>query len=90
MIRNGLKSRSQVVRELGGDPDALMEEIAKDNATADKLGLVFDSDPRKTTAAGQEQIQPAEAGDAGGNPKPGGKKQQSVLLEQIQSLTPTK
>jgi len=30
-------------------------EIAQDNARADRLGNVYDSDPRHTTLQGQEQ-----------------------------------
>ncbi len=52
-IRCGLISRSEAVSQTGMDPEALDEEIARDNARADKLGLVFDSDARLTTAAGR-------------------------------------
>lgn len=61
-IRAGLMSRSEAVSGTGGDPEALDEEIAADNARADKLGLIFDSDARKTTLQGLEQ--PSEAKDA--------------------------
>jgi capsid protein len=36
---------------MGADPEDLDEEIAEDNARADKLGLIFDSDPRKVQKA---------------------------------------
>ncbi|PYN83234.1 MAG: phage portal protein [Candidatus Rokuibacteriota bacterium] len=48
LVRSGFKSRSQVVTELGYNIEQLDREIAADNARADELGLVFDSDPRKT------------------------------------------
>jgi lambda family phage portal protein len=54
-IRAGLISRGEAVASVGGDPEALDEQIASDNARADKLGLVFDSDPRRVTIQGQEQ-----------------------------------
>jgi lambda family phage portal protein len=46
-MRAGLKSRSQVIAELGEDAELVDETIAADNARADRLNLVFDSDPRK-------------------------------------------
>ena len=45
-MKNGVKSRSQVVSELGFDVEEVDKEIAADNARADKLGLKYDSDPR--------------------------------------------
>lgn len=52
MVRSGLKSLSESIRELGYDPEIVLEEIAEDNAKLDRLGLVLDSDARKTTQAG--------------------------------------
>jgi lambda family phage portal protein len=49
-VRAGFASRQQVVRQLGIDPERLMEEIAQDRDEADALGLVFDSDPRADAA----------------------------------------
>lgn len=59
-IRAGLKSRTSVLLEQGDDPDAVGAEIKKENAYADEHGLVFDSDPRKTTSngSGQSQLPP--------------------------------
>jgi lambda family phage portal protein len=54
-IRAGLMSRSEAVSSTGADPEALDEQIATDNARADKLGLIFDSDPRRVTLQGLEQ-----------------------------------
>lgn len=54
-VRNGFKSRSQVIAERGGDPEAVDSEIAEDNARADKLSLIFDSDPRYTAKTGTMQ-----------------------------------
>jgi capsid protein len=54
-IRNGLKSRAQSIAERGGDVESVDKEIAEDNARADDLGLIFDSDPRKTSSSGSIQ-----------------------------------
>lgn len=50
-MKNGVKSRSQVVSEYGFDAEEVDKEIAADNARADKLGLKYDSDPRYGKAA---------------------------------------
>jgi lambda family phage portal protein len=52
-IRTGIMSLSEAIRERGYDPDTVLKEIAKDNEKIDKLELVLDSDPRKTSQAGQ-------------------------------------
>lgn len=54
-VRSGFGSRSGVVRSLGYDPEQLMQEIADDARNADSNGLVFDTDPRLTSSAGQAQ-----------------------------------
>ena len=45
-IRAGLMSRSEAISGNGYDADDVDREIAADNARADALGLVFDSDAR--------------------------------------------
>ncbi|WP_240127017.1 phage portal protein [Thermomonas alba] len=45
-IRAGLMSRSEAISAYGYDAEDIDREIAADNARADELGLVFDSDPR--------------------------------------------
>ncbi len=62
MIRCGLISRSEAVSQTGLDPTALDEEIQRDNARADQLGLIFDSDARKTTMQGQPGVTTAAGG----------------------------
>lgn len=52
-VRAGFKSRSEVVSENGYDSEAIDAEIAADNARADELGLVYDSDARWTDRAGR-------------------------------------
>jgi lambda family phage portal protein len=80
-IRGGLTTLSAALREQGEDPDLVFAERAAENKKLDTLGIIVDSDPRKTTAVGQEQMSitaeatadaaPAEA------PKPKDKKAKS-------------
>jgi lambda family phage portal protein len=51
-IRSGLMSRSEAISSFGYDAEDVDREIAADNARADGLGLVFDSDPRKVAKTG--------------------------------------
>lgn len=46
-IRAGLMSRSEAISAFGMDAEDVDREIAADNARADALGLILDSDPRK-------------------------------------------
>jgi len=51
-IRSGLMSRSEAISSFGYDAEDVDREIAADNARADSLGLVLDSDPRRTARSG--------------------------------------
>lgn len=57
-MRSGLRSRAHQVSTDGYDVEAVDAEIAADNIRADTAGLIFDSDPRKTTVAGLYQVGP--------------------------------
>lgn len=57
-IRAGLTTRSAAVSEQGEDSDEIDAEQAADNARADALGLVYDSDARKVSSAGLRQARP--------------------------------
>ena len=59
-VRSGFSSRTQEVAELGNDVEELELEIADDNKRADTLGLVFDSDGRKTDNSGKFDEKPIE------------------------------
>ena len=61
-IRGGLNDRDDEVQKLGKNGDDIDEAQAKANDRADALGLVHDSDPRKTTQQGMMQIIPGDAG----------------------------
>ena len=56
-IRAGLKARSMSINETGMDEEEVDRQIANDNERADELGLVLDSDPRKTDARGAEKVE---------------------------------
>ena len=51
-IRAGLASRSATILAQGEDPETTDAEYAADFERADRLGLVFDSDPRMRDSAG--------------------------------------
>lgn len=51
-IRGGQATFSQVLRERGLDPETHFDEYAADLARLDALKITLDSDPRKTTQAG--------------------------------------
>lgn len=57
-IRTGITTLSESIRERGYDPDQVFAEMAADNKKLDELGLVVDSDPRKTSQAGLTQARP--------------------------------
>ncbi len=58
-VRTGMKSLSEVIRESGYDPEEVLNEIHDDFEKTDKLGLVLDCDPRKTSQAGLTQARPS-------------------------------
>lgn len=51
-VRSGISTFSQAIRERGWDPDDFLEEYAADLKRLDRLGIVLDSDARRTTQAG--------------------------------------
>jgi len=59
MVRNGQLTLDEMVREQGYDPNEHWAEYAASLRRLDKLGIVLDSDPRKTTVGGQAQSAPA-------------------------------
>jgi len=54
-VRCGFTSRSAIVAEQGYDAENIDEQQSDDNTRADNLGLIHDSDPRKTQKAGAKQ-----------------------------------
>jgi lambda family phage portal protein len=59
-MRAGLLSRSEAISSFGYDAEDVDREIAADNARADALGLVFESDPRHDLAAAQPVVAPPD------------------------------
>lgn len=59
-VRSGFASRQQVVRQLGIDPERLLEEQAQDKDEADRLGLPFDSDPRADVSRQSKAADPED------------------------------
>jgi lambda family phage portal protein len=51
-VRAGFKSREMVIAETGYDPEVIEQQIAAENARADRDGRVHTTDPRKVTDAG--------------------------------------
>jgi lambda family phage portal protein len=61
-IRGGLVSLRQAIARRGYNPEQVLREIAETNALLDELGLVLDTDPRKTRAsAGADRATAAAA-----------------------------
>ena len=62
-IRSGLSTRTKTVDESSGEDVTLIDEQnAADNARADELGLVYDTDPRHTDAAGKRVEEKEDGG----------------------------
>ena len=58
-VRAGFTSRARIVAAQGEDVEQIDREIRDDRARADDFGLVFDADPRLTSAAGITQARPS-------------------------------
>lgn len=54
-VRNGQMTWSQMIREMGEDPDKMLDEIEELNGELDRRGIALDCDPRRMTAAGGVQ-----------------------------------
>jgi lambda family phage portal protein len=67
-IRAGLMSRSEAISAFGYDAEDVDREIAADNQRADDLGLIFDSDPRRTAKSGGSAEPNAQAADSSAPP----------------------
>lgn len=64
-VRAGFMSLSEAIREFGYEPEEVLEEWAEDAKLIDKLGLLLDTDPRNTSAAGQPTSPPGNNETAG-------------------------
>jgi capsid protein len=54
MVRSGMRTPDDVVREQGFDPDVFWPEYAQSQKRLDELGIVLDTDARKRTQAGND------------------------------------
>lgn len=70
LVRIGAMTWPQVIRELGYDPRAQLDEIQAFNADLDARGIVLDCDPRKMTVGGQAQAAPTQAASAESTTEP--------------------
>jgi capsid protein len=72
LIRTGITTLSEVIRERGYDPETVWKEMAADNKRLDELGLVLDSDARNTTQAGNPRqiMSGASTGDPAAEEEP--------------------
>ncbi|WP_412506154.1 phage portal protein [Roseovarius sp. SYSU LYC5161] len=57
-IRNGLTSRRRAVGELGLDVEQIDDEFARDLTRTDRLGITYDTDPRRNAQAPEQGIGP--------------------------------
>lgn len=64
-VRAGFKTRREVVRELGYDPEEVEQEFQAENAAADRLQLSFASDGRRSEQAPMPE--PAQQVSASGS-----------------------
>jgi lambda family phage portal protein len=64
MIRAGMKTHDEMVREQGYQPEQYWKAYAEGLKRLDKYGIVLDSDPRKTAGSGQAQASESDAASA--------------------------
>lgn len=57
-VRAGLITLPEAIRQQGFEPDEFIREVQAFNEQIDESGLVFDTDPRKVSAAGLTQARP--------------------------------
>lgn len=71
-VRAGILPLSEVYRQNGYDPEEVFQQLAADNKRIDELGLVLDSDARKTMKAGviQPIYQSLSQAAGGEDPEP--------------------
>jgi lambda family phage portal protein len=63
-VRAGFKTLNQAIAESGFDPGDQLAEIASANAELDRLNLVLESDPRRTSRSGVAQAPADPDGDS--------------------------
>ncbi len=70
-VRAGVMTLKEAIARQGYEPGQVLREIAQTNAELDVLGLVLDSDPRRSTKTGQDSgrdvAQPVSPQEGAGN-----------------------
>lgn len=69
LVRNGVMTHAEMIREQGGDPDAHWEEYAAGLQKLDGLKIKLDSDVRAVSQAGLTQERASAGGGEGPPPK---------------------
>ena len=69
-MRAGLLNPMTAIAETGYTPDEVVAGYVEWNALLDKHGLIFDSDPRHMSQAGQTQVATDEGDAAPDGEKP--------------------
>lgn len=64
LIRSGAMTHNELAASMGHDPRRHWEDYAAGLATLDELGIVLDSDPRRTSEQGQAQADAVTVDDA--------------------------
>ncbi|WVR18330.1 portal protein [Bordetella phage PY223] len=79
-IRAGLQSMPNGIREMGIEPETMLDEIEEWNKEIDRRGIILDTDPRRVTNGGQAQITPESKSveDATGGDDAGGESKESA------------
>jgi lambda family phage portal protein len=82
LVRNGVMTFSDVVREQGGDPDAHFAEYAADLKRLDEAGIKLDSDVRAVSQAGLTQ----ERGGGGQGAPQGPDEAERAIISLVEGL----
>lgn len=61
-VRAGLKPMQRALMEQGDDPDVVLTQYQEWNAQLDTLQLIFDTDPRRVSGAGNANPEPTTPG----------------------------
>lgn len=72
LVRAGALSHDDMVRQQGYDPDVFWAAYAAGLKRLDRLGIILDSDARKTTTSGAVQASPEAPAAPGAPPKTNG------------------
>jgi lambda family phage portal protein len=68
-VRAGVMTLKEAIARQGYEPSVVLAEFAETNAEIDALGLIFDSDPRRSTKTGQDRGSVAQPDDTSDDPK---------------------